>query len=103
MIIAVLGIIDVIVGIILAFGGMPVFQGNGIVFAFAILIILKGIWSWINNLTAGFKLDFMGVLDIVTGIFLLFISAGFFLFFFVYFGVMEIIKGVYSFAIGVLK
>lgn len=103
MIIAILGIIDVIAGIVLALGGIPAFHGNGMVMVIAAIAIGKGIWSWINNLTAGFKLDFMGILDIVTGILLLSVFGGFFLFFFVYIGVIEMIKGAYSFIVGCIR
>ena len=103
MIIVILGIIDIIAGIVLTFSGLDVFHGNGIVFFLAIAMILKGAWSWLNNLMSGFKLDFMGVLDIVVGILMLLTFGGFFLFFFAYFGIMEVIKGVYSFVVGLVR
>ena len=106
MIISVLGIFDIIAGIMLAVGGLPHLQANGLVIFIASIMIIKGAWSWLSNLAMpdkGLKLDPMGILDIVSGIMLLAIFSGFFLFFFTYFGVILIIKGVYSFVIGVVK
>ena len=106
-IIVILGIIDVIAGIILALGGFGFFQGNALVFFFAVAMIGKGIWSWICNIAdaggKGTKLDFMGVLDIIAGIMMFLAFSGFFLFFFIYFGVMVLIKGAYSFMMGCIR
>ena len=103
MIIAVLGILDVIAGIILSLGGMPIFHGNGVVFIVGIAILAKGVYSWIAAMTKNFMLDFPGILDIVAGILILSTSGGFFLFFFAYIGVLEIIKGAYSFMMGCIR
>jgi uncharacterized membrane protein HdeD (DUF308 family) len=103
VIIAALGFIDIVIGIVLVLGGLPVFRGNWVAAVLGVAIIVKGIWSWLNNLAAGMKLDFMGILDIVAGILVLALSGGGYLFFFAYFGIMEIIKGIYSFVVGLVK
>lgn len=100
MIIALLGIIDLIAGIVLSLGGMPVFHGNALVFLFGVVVLAKGLYSWVAALSKKFVLDLPGILDIAAGILLISTSGGFFLFFFAYFGVMEIIKGAYSFLVG---
>ena len=103
MIVAILGILDAIAGLLLALGGMPILSGNSIVFFIAIAMIVKGIYSWIAACTKNYKLDFFGFLDIGTGLLLLLTFGGFFFFFFAYIGIIEIIKGAYSFMVGSMK
>jgi uncharacterized membrane protein HdeD (DUF308 family) len=106
VIITVLGIFDIIAGIILAVGGLTVFPGNGLVITLAFIMIIKGIYSWISNLAAaegGLKIDPMGILDILAGIILVMIFSNMYFFFFAYLGIIEIIKGVYSFVVGLTK
>jgi hypothetical protein len=105
MIISILGIIDIVVGIILVVGGLPIFQNHGLVITLAILMLIKGGWTWISNIADpnGLNFDPMGILDIITGLLLVSIYSGFFLFFFAYIGVILIIKGIYSFVVGVVK
>ena len=106
MIITLLGLFDIIAGIILVVGGLEVFPGNGFVVGIAAVLIIKGVWSWLVNLSSGdsgLKFDPMGILDIVSGLLLISVFSGFFLFFFVYIGIIELIKGVYSFVIGLVK
>ncbi len=106
MIITILGLVDIIAGIILAVGGLPHFPGNGFVITIAIIMIIKGGWSWLSNLAMpdkGLKFDPMGILDIITGLFLVLVFSGIFFFFFAYLGIMLIIKGVYSFVVGLVK
>ena len=105
MIIAVLGIFDILAGIILAVCGLPYFPGNGFVMTVAIIMLIKGGWSWLSNLATptGLKLDPMGILDIIGGLLLISVFSGFFTFFFAYFGIILIIKGIYSFVIGLVK
>ena len=106
MIISVLGLIDILAGAILVIGGFSYFHGNGLVITVAAIMLIKGGWSWLTNLAAGkngLKLDPMGILDIISAFMLFLVFSDFFLFFFAYFGLMLIIKGIYSFVIGVVK
>ncbi len=106
MIITILGILDLISGAIITLGGLEAFQGNGLVLTMAMIMVIKGVWSWLNNLAQpdkGLKFDPMGILDIITGVLLYSVFSGFFLFFFAYFGIILLIKGVYSFVIGLIK
>lgn len=68
-------------------------------------MILKGGWSWISNVASpqGLNIDPMGILDVLAGLILLLVFSGLFLFFFAYFGILLIIKGVYSFVVGLVK
>ncbi len=105
MIISILGIFDIIAGIMLAVGGLPYFPGHGLVITIAAIMVVKGAWSWLNNLATptGLKLDPMGILDVISGLLLISVYLGFFMFFFAYFGIILIIKGIYSFVIGLVK
>ncbi len=105
MIISMLGLIDIMAGVILIIGGLPFFQGHGLVITLAAVLIIKGVFSWLSNLAAkdGLKIDPMGILDIFSGILLISIFSGFFLFFYAYFGVILVIIGVYSFVVGLIK
>lgn len=106
MIVSVLGIIDIIAGIMLALGGLSYFHGNGLVLTFAVILVIKGVWSWLTNLAMpdkGLKIDPMGILDIISALMLFLVYSGFFQFFFTYFGIILIIKGIYSFVVGVVK
>jgi len=75
LIIAVLGIIDVIAGIVLSVGGFGIFQFNPLVMIFAVIMIVKGAWSIIHNMATagskGTKFDFMGIFDFTVGLLLL--------------------------------
>ena len=103
MIIAVLGILDMVAGLLLTLCGFSSIHSNIVLLIVAIAMGLKGFWSWINNLTAGFKLDFMGILDLVVALMLFLTFSGFPMFFFVYFGILSIIKGAYSLLVGLIK
>ena len=105
MIVSVLGIIDIIAGVMLSVGGLSYFHGNGLVLTFAAIMLIKGVWSWLTNLAmpTGIKIDPMGILDIISALLLFLVFSGFFLYFFAYLGIILIIKGIYSFVVGVIK
>lgn len=103
MFLAILGILDLIGGIILGLSGMIPYTENGFVFMIGIILVFKGIISYLSGAAKGFFLDFMGILDIIAGFMLIMATWGFMLFFFVYFGILMILKGTYSMLIGLLK
>ena len=105
MIISLLGLVDIVAGIILILGGLPYFHGSSLVFGVAVLAIIKGAWSWLTNIASptGLKLDPMGILDIITGLLLFLVMSGVFFSVFALIGVLAIIKGVYSFVVGLVK
>jgi hypothetical protein len=103
MFLAILGILDIIGGVLLGLSGFIPYMGSGFVSFFGIILIVKGIISWISGAVKGFFLDFMGVLDIIAGIMLILATYGFVLFFFPYIGILLALKGIYSFVIGVIK
>ncbi len=98
MILIILGIIDIILGVFLALSG-PM-KGIDILLIIGIIAFLKGCYSLLTAFAAGFFLDFLGVLDLLTGIFLLMAFYGFWYHFFIYIGILMFIKGFYSIIMG---
>jgi uncharacterized membrane protein HdeD (DUF308 family) len=96
MLLVILGIVDVIAGVILAFFGLPVFAGNSIVFGLGILMLIKGVISYLLACANRFYFDVMGILDLIAGVFLVLLFYGIGFFFFPYLGILVIIKGIYS-------
>ena len=98
MIIAFLGVLDMIAGGVLMFGSS--LTGSGYLLFLAILFFLKAIYSVLTALAGGFLFDVLGWLDLLSALFLLFLYWGFSfggIFFWV--GVLMLIKGIYSFVI----
>ncbi|RLI97124.1 MAG: hypothetical protein DRO99_03410 [Candidatus Aenigmatarchaeota archaeon] len=100
--IAILGILDIIFGAALAASTMTSVTGNGWIFLFGILAILKGIYSVVTAAGAGFYLDVLGWLDLVVGLLLLLANWGIVFPFFLYIGILLILKGIYSFFVGMV-
>jgi hypothetical protein len=102
MLLAILGVLDLIGGILLALSGMIPYTGSAFVSTLGLVFILKGIISYLSGAASGFYLDFMGVLDTVAGIMLFLAASWLVLFFFPYIGVLLILKGLYSVVMGLL-
>ncbi|MBR9682682.1 MAG: hypothetical protein GOV02_03315 [Candidatus Aenigmarchaeota archaeon] len=86
-----LGIIDIIAGLALA--SFELFPPS-IMHFLGILMLLKGLYSFITSLLGGFPFDLLGLLDILAGIALLLLLP------FNILWIPLIIKGVYSIVIG---
>lgn len=95
-----LGILDIILGAALAASTFADLSGSGWILAFGIIAILKGIYSVLTAAGAGFFLDVLGWLDLIVGILLLLVNWGIVFPFFVYVGILLILKGLYSFFVG---
>jgi len=100
--VAILGILDIIFGAVLAASTFADLGGNGWVFIFGIMAILKGLYSVITAAGAGFYLDILGWLDLIVGDFLLFVNWNVVFPFFLYAGILLILKGLYSFFVGLI-
>lgn len=98
----ILGILDLIVGVLLVVSPGGGLAGNGIVFIFAIIVLLKGLYSVLAAAGAGFFLDVMGWLDLITGFFLLLANWGFAYGFFLYVGIIMVLKAFYSIVVGLI-
>jgi hypothetical protein len=95
-----LGILDIILGALLAASTFSDFAGSGWILAFGVIAIIKGIYSVLTAAGAGFFLDVLGWLDLVVGVMLLLVSGGTVFPFFLYVGILLILKGLYSFFVG---
>ncbi len=87
MILAVLGFLDILVGISLIFP-------NFLSFYLGILILIKGIFSIIGSFAVKYFFDFMGFIDLIAGIMLLFSFS------IPWFWILPMIKGIYSLIVG---
>ncbi len=103
MLLAVLGVLDLLCGILLGLSSFIPYIGSGFIYALGIILILKGIISYLAGAAKGFFLDFMGILDIIAGVMLVLATWGFVVFFFPYIGILLALKGIYSIIIGLLK
>jgi len=99
MIIAVLGILDMIAGGILMFSEWLDLAGSQILFYFTIILFLKALYSIGTAVGAGFYFDIMGWLDLVSSILLLLLYFGVSHGLFFWIGILILIKGIYSFVI----
>jgi len=103
MFIIVFAVIDLIVGIALAASPYFDFAGNTIIFYLAIIAIIKGVYSIVASLAAGFMYDIIGFIDLLTGIFLWLTTMGLVHHVFLYLGIIIILKGLYSFVVGLVS
>ncbi len=87
MLLTILGFLDILVGISLIYP-------NFLAFYLGVIALLKGISSVIGSFASGFYFDFMGFIDIIAGMMLIF---GFSI---PWFWILPMIKGIYSFIVG---
>jgi uncharacterized membrane protein HdeD (DUF308 family) len=88
-----LALFDILSGLLLYFH--PVFASDFFIY-FSIICLAKGGWSILSAFISKFYFEFLGVLDIVVGIFLFMLYRGISLPFFSIFGVIIILKGIWS-------
>ncbi|MBI4021627.1 MAG: hypothetical protein HY369_05270 [Candidatus Aenigmarchaeota archaeon] len=103
MIIAILGIIDLIAGGALILGPALALEGSSFLFYFMILFFLKAIYSILTAVAAGFYFDLLGYLDFIAAVFLLLLFWGISPAWVFWIGLLVIIKGIYSFVIGFIS
>jgi len=101
--VGILGILDMIFGAVLAASTFADMASNGWVLIFAIIALIKGIYSVVAAAAAGFYLDVLGWLDLLAGLLLLLAYWGFAFPFFLYIGILLILKGLYSFFVGFIS
>ena len=100
--VAILGVLDIIFGAVLAASTFADLAGSGWVFLFGIIALLKGIYSVVTAAGAGFYFDVLGWIDLAVGVFLLLVNWNIVLPFFLYIGILVILKGLYSFFVGLI-
>ena len=100
--VAILGVLDIVFGAVLAAATFADLAGNGWILVFGVLAIIKGIYSVLTAAGAGFYLDVLGWLDLVVGVMLLLVYWDIVFPFFLYIGILIILKGLYSFFVGMI-
>lgn len=91
MFLAILGLVDIVAGIYLIVGI------NYLAKYLGIFILLKAISSLIGSFATKFFFDFMGILDLIVGLSLIFSWN------IPWIGILILIKGVYSLIFGMIK
>jgi len=94
-----LGIADIVVGVLLWFSSNTSLIGSGLAMTFGILWFFKGIYSVLAGAAAGFYFDLLGIFDLLSGLFLFLSYLGLSWGFVLYLGIIMIIKGIYSFGV----
>ena len=84
--------IDLAAGLLLLLLNVP----GEIMLYLGIIMLLKGVYSVLAGAAAGFYFDFPGMFDAAAGILMMVATTGFFLEFFIYIGLIVLIKGAYS-------
>ena len=100
MLLIVLSLIDLIAGLVLLLCEMFSYADSYFVGILGVVIMLKGLWSIATAATSNFYFDIAGMLDVVSGIFIILTTFSIFVHFFVYAGIALILKGAYSMIMG---
>jgi uncharacterized membrane protein HdeD (DUF308 family) len=90
MILAILGFLDILVGVSLLFP-------NFLAFYIGVIILLKGISSIASSFAIKYFFDIMGFIDMIAGVILVFNFS------IPWFWLLPMIKGVYSLIVGVAR
>jgi len=88
-----ISIVEIFAGLLVIY---PIAIFIQIIFYMSIIYILKGVWSMISSIAAGYYFDWMGGLDFIIGITLLLIFSGVTFSFFWIIGLAHILKGIYT-------
>lgn len=101
MLLFVLGILDIVVGGAIWWASGGGLGGATILIFLGVVWFLKGLWSILSAASAGFFFDVLGVFDLIAGIFLMLGYLGLGFGFFIYMAILMILKGLYSFVMGI--
>ncbi len=103
----VLGLLDIMAGIMLSAGGLPYLPGNGFVVTIGSIMLIKGAWFFMTGVGKGrgkmLKDVSEGGLDFVSGMLLAMVYSGTFLSLFAIPGILMIIKGAWYFFEGLTQ
>lgn len=97
----ILGILDVVVGILLWLVTGNPWVGSGIIAFFGVVWLIKGIWSFLSGAAEGFFFDVLGILDVLAAIFLGLSYFGIAFGFVVWIALLMVLKGIWSFFMGI--
>ena len=99
MLLSILGIIDILLGGVLAGSPFFVYTASAIVAVLGIVALIKGAYSVLAGAATGFYMDILGWLDVVVGALLLITTIGISFQWFLWIGLFMAAKGLYSIAI----
>jgi hypothetical protein len=103
MLLWILGITDIIAGFLLSLSTLVPYNESSFVGIIAGLMIIKGVWSIITAAAANFYFDIIGMADLVGGVLLFICTLGFAAHFFIYLGLVLILKGLWSIVSGIIS
>ena len=103
MFLIILGILDMIAGAMLTAGGFFSLAANSWIFWFSVIYILKGLYSILAAAANNFYFDLFGILDLFVGVFLLLSFYGMSTGFFMYVGIIMLLKAAYTIMMGVVS
>jgi hypothetical protein len=102
MFLIILSVLDVFSGLILlTYGSFTIL--HGFVGYMAAYSFFKGVLSFLSSIGMGYYFDWMGIIDAITGVMLLFLMWEFSFGFISTVGIIATLKGVYSLLRGVFK
>ena len=100
----VLGLFDILTGVLLLTGGMAFLTGNGLVITLAIFMLFKGGWFFLTEFTKSKERNYwntyMGFINLVSGILLYMVYVGFFHPVFSLAGILVLLNGTWYFIRG---
>ncbi len=96
MILTILGLVDVMLGGVLAASPYFTYTGMAIVGTLAIIAAIKGVYSVLAGFAGGIFIDLMGWLDLIVAALLFLTTIGVQFQWFLWIGVFMAVKGVYS-------
>jgi hypothetical protein len=99
----ILGILDLIAGAALAISGFVPLTAVGLILGIGIIVTLKGVISYLAAAGNGFYFDLLGILDMISGVFLILAFYGTSMGFFLWFGVAMILKALWSIAMFMVR
>ena len=96
MFLILLGILDTLAGIVLYLNQATSFQILTLVKIFTLYCLVKGLLSLISSFAIGYFLDWMGAIDVISGVTMILILQGYTSDIFVKIGALAIIKGLFT-------
>ena len=96
MILTILGLVDVLLGGVLAASPYFSYAGVAVIGTLAIVALAKGVYSVLAGAAAGFYFDLMGWLDLIVAALLFITTFGVHFQWFFWIGILMAVKGVYS-------
>jgi hypothetical protein len=99
----VLGVLDLLAGVALAVSGLVPMQASVFVLWIGILVLLKGLYSYLAAALNDFWFDVLGIMDIAVGVLLFLVYSGLVFPFFFWIGLALILKALWSIGVFIIS